>query len=343
MTFDVASPAPRREAQGVSASLWLLLVCAPLLVLLGVTLGVWLNMHLARRMDGRPEGGALDAYQERVFLPHTRNGPGGRAHGLAREGLWQTVAFTLQAWHRLRPFRFPPPTPAGGPPVLLVGGYVENGAVMLSLGRALLREGFQPVLIDLPSTLRSIVENVEAVREAVQAIRLASGYERIGYVGHSMGGVIGRAYAIAHADHGLGSIVTLASPHRGTHLARLGLGQSARDMRLDSEFMRAHPPNERGTDVPIHTLISAHDNIVSPPWSTVLGEGPGEDVLHPAALGHTGILYDKSVHEQVVAWLRAELPARSEPGSAPQAGLEPVEAGVEEPGGVEAAAEVPGR
>jgi len=337
VTFDVARSALLGEARQVSVPLWVLVVSAPLLLLLGVTLGVWLNMHLARRMDRRPEGRRLDPYQERVFLPHTRNGPGGRAHGLAREGWWQTVTFTLQAWHQLRPFRFPPPTPEGGPPVLLVGGYVENSAVMLALGRTLRREGFQPVLVDLPSTLRSIAQNVAHVREAVLAVRAASGYERIGYVGHSMGGVIGRAYAIAHPDHGLGSIVTLASPHRGTHLARLGLGQSARDMRLDSEFMRAHPPNERGTDVPIHTLISAHDNIVSPPWSAVLGDGPGEDVLHPAALGHTGILYDQDVHERVVAWLRAELP------SAPEAGLEPVEAGVEEPGAVEAAAEVPGR
>ena len=76
-------------------------------------------------------------------------------------------------------------------------------------------------------------------------------------------------------------------------------------MRLDSEFMRAHPPHERGADVPIHTLISAHDNIVSPPWSTVLGDGLGEDVLHPAALGHTGILSTLGAQ-----WVGASPPSR---------------------------------
>ncbi|MGE0709344.1 MAG: esterase/lipase family protein [Planctomycetota bacterium] len=301
---------------------WLVLLTTllllPLLYVVAVTLGVWLNMRFARLCDRLGPG--QDPYQERVFAPAEPARAPARLRGVLREGTWQSLAFALQARHFLRPFAFPAPVPGGGPVVVLVAGYVENGGTMWWLGRALLREGLQPVLVDLPSTLRSLDSNVAFVSDRVRSLGRELGGP-IAYVGHSMGGVIGRALVRSRPDHGLSVVVTLASPHRGTHLARLGLGLSARDMSHGSEFMARHTPEERGAPgVAVHTLITAHDNIVSPPWSTVLGPGEGEDVLYEEPLGHTGILYQERVVQQVAAWVRAAArvqAARAQPTQPP--------------------------
>jgi pimeloyl-ACP methyl ester carboxylesterase len=285
---------------------WVLLalvLLSPLIYLLGVTGGVWLNMRLARLLDRRsPE---RDAFQERVFNAGEHATLAERAVGVTREGVWQAYAFLAQARHFWRPYRFPDPDPEGGPVVVLVAGYLENGGTMWRLGRELQSQGLQPVLLDLPTTLRAVESNVAFVSDWIRQLKRSLGRERIGYVGHSMGGVIGRAYVLSHEDHGLGVVVTLASPHRGTHLAHLGIGASARDLRPQSDLCLRIPPHPRGRDVPVHTLISAHDNIVSPPWSAVLGEGQGEDLLWHEPLGHTGILYRPEIAAQVATWIRA--------------------------------------
>ena len=283
--------------------LWLALaaLALPLLALLwlwSVTCGVWLNMRLARHLE---RGELPDSVQETVFQTHPRAPALARARGVLREGYWQSVAWTGQALHTLRPFRFPPPRPGGGLPVVLVGGYVENASLMLSLARRLAREGFQPQLLDLPSTFASIESNAAWLAERLAELRASSGYARVGYVGHSMGGVVGRACSLRPDDPGLALVVCMASPQRGTHLARFGAGQSARDMCPGSEFSLRYPPEARG-HAPLKALIAREDNIVSPAWSAVLPET--ETLLLRAPLGHTGILFDAEAHEQVVVWLR---------------------------------------
>jgi pimeloyl-ACP methyl ester carboxylesterase len=274
-----------------------LLLLAPLLVVTGITLGVWLNMRAARFLERRDP---QDVWQERVFGAEARAGALARGHGVLREGYWQSVAWASQGLHHVRPFRFPAPVPGGGLPVVLVAGYVENSSQMVSLGRRLAREGYQPVLLDLPSTFRAIEENVSWLAERVAEIRAASGYARVGYVGHSMGGVVGRVCTLRQEDPGVAVVITLASPHRGTHLADMGLGQSARDMRRASAFAKRYPPGAIG-HAPIRSVIAREDNIVSPAWSAVLPHA--ETVLARAPLGHTGILFDAEVHELVLGWL----------------------------------------
>lgn len=284
----------------MTPALWLALaltlLALPLLALGGVTCAVWLNMRLARHLE-RAEG--FDSWQAEAFR-RERAPAWSRASGVLREGYWQSVAWTGQALHQVRPFRFPAPVQGGGLPVVLVGGYVENSSLMLALGRRLAREGFQPLLLDLPSTFASIESNATWLAARLAEVRASSGYDRVAYVGHSMGGVVGRVCSLREEDPGLALVISVASPHRGTHLARLGAGQSALDMRPGSPLSERYPPHARG-HAPIKALIAREDNIVSPAWSAVLPET--ETVLIAAPLGHTGILYDAEAHQRVVDWL----------------------------------------
>ena len=294
-----------------------LLVLAPFLVVGGITCAVWLNMRAARFLErAEPQ----DAWQERVFGGETRATALARGHGVLREGYWQSVAWASQGLHHVKPFRFPRPLRGGGLPVVLVAGYVENSSLMVSLGRRLQREGYQPVLLDLPSTFHAIEDNVAWLAERLAEIRAESGYERVGYVGHSMGGVVGRVCTLRSQDPGIALMISLASPHRGTHLANFGLGQSARDMRCASAFAKRYPADAVG-HAPICSVIAREDNIVSPAWSAVLPHA--ETVLTQAPLGHTGILFDAEVHELVLGWLGLITPELSPaPTHAPEATLE---------------------
>lgn len=279
----------------------LLVATLPLDVLAAVTLGVWASARLARRLE---RDAPMDPFQERVFLGLPRPSLAARAWGMTLEGFWQTVAFGLQAVHGVRRFRMPDVRPDGGPPVVLVAGYLENAGQMWLLARRLQAAGFQPVLVDLPSTLRSIEQNAAFLEGEIAAVCEASGRERVGFVGHSMAGVIARTLVRRQQRPRLASVVTIGSPHRGTRMARFGVGQSPRDMRPESPLLEQHPPAQAG-QAPVHTIISTQDNIVSPPWNTVLAEG--DDVVLDRAVGHVAPLYLAEVSERVLGWLRADL------------------------------------
>jgi pimeloyl-ACP methyl ester carboxylesterase len=276
----------------------LALLLLPLLVVAAVTFGVWATQRAARSLE---RGVGRDEAQARAFGAAPA-GALARAAGSAVEGVCQTAAFGLQGLHAVVRLRLAPPRAGGGPPVLLVAGYLENAGLMWPLARRLAARGFQPVLVDLPSTLRPIAENAAFVATRAREVAAATGYERVGYVAHSMGGVIGRAAALADPEVPLATVVSIASPHRGTRLARFGIGLSAVDMCVESPHCAAHAPG-RCARVPVHTVISPQDNIVSPAWSTVLGEG--EDVVLARQVGHVAPLFLPEVAAQVIAWLEA--------------------------------------
>lgn len=297
---------------------WLLLLAAiPLSTWLIVTLAVYASGLYAWSAGAKEP---MDGYQERAFLIARRHGVFSTSAGMAAEGFWQSAAFCLQGLRQVGLFGGAPIDPAGGPPVVLVAGYLENSGQMAPLAARLRRAGYQPVLVDLPSTLHSVRQNAAFVGTVVERVCAESGYTRVGYVGHSMGGVVARAYVHEAETPRLSVVITLGSPHRGTHLAKLGPGASARDMRPGSEHMRSMPATKMGP-VPIHSLIAPRDNIVSPAWSCVLAEG--ENLVIPQPVGHVSLLFLASVAVQVVEWLDAETYPRV-------AEAEPVHAGADE-------------
>jgi len=112
---------------------------------------------------------------------------------------------------------------AAGTPILLLHGMVDNRSIFTLLRRQLRRRGFGRVATmnykiwtsDVRSAARQLGATIEAICEQ-------TGYERIHVVGHSMGGLIARYYVQRlGGDARVHTIVTLGTPHRGTHAARL--------------------------------------------------------------------------------------------------------------------------
>lgn len=220
------------------------------------------------------------------------------------EGFWQSASFLLQGWHLVRRRRPPPlPREPAASPVLLVAGYLENSGQMYVLGARLRRAGFLVVHRDLPSTLHSVERNARWLGDEVRAVLAATGAEKAAIVAHSMGGVIGRTLVHLDPCAPVTAVVSIASPHRGTRMGRLGLGPSARDMCPGSAHCARYPsPRASACDVPVHSLVGFQEDIVSPYWSSLL-DGEGDNVVLDVPAGHVAPLFLPSVARQVVRWL----------------------------------------
>jgi len=128
---------------------------------------------------------------------------------------------------------------AAGTPILFVHGIVDNRTIFAPMRRGLRRRGFGrlrtfsygPASSDVRATAARLGGVIEALCEE-------TGYERIHVIGHSLGGLITRYYVQrmggdAHVD----TLITLGSPHSGTHAARLLPIPLIKQLRPGSDLM----------------------------------------------------------------------------------------------------------
>ena len=183
-------------------------------------------------------------------------------------------------------------------PVLLVHGYGCSRAAWWWLRRRLEAAGWAVVTINLEPLYTSIDNYVEPLARRIDEVLAQSGATQLILVGHSMGGLVARAYLCRHGAARVRLLVTLGTPHGGSELARFGLGESARQMRPGSAWLAAlgAPP------VDTLTVFSVHDNYVLPPDGLEL-PGAQRDTLE--RLGHLAMLFSPRVAEVLLKRLSA--------------------------------------
>lgn len=272
-----------------------LVVTYVVMVSFGVTSGVVMARFLARHDP-------MDEAQARIFAAY-RPSVLARAYGHTLEVSIVAFDLMLRLLWLLGVLRAPE-DPGSGTPIVLLPGYTENAGALYWLASKLRRRGFRPFLIDFPSTFSPIDNNVAFLRQRIGAIRRETGCDKVAIVAHSMGGVVARALLLSDPDHGVITLVALASPFRGTHMARLGvlmrLGESVIDMSPSSPFAHRFLPSARAS-VPIRVIIGEQENVVSPPWSCVL---PECDVhLLSVPVGHDAPLVLAESYERLESWL----------------------------------------
>ena len=154
------------------------------------------------------------------------------------------------------------------------------------------------VTINLEPLYTSIDHYVEPLARRIDEVLAQSGATQLILVGHSMGGLVARAYLRRHGAARVKLLVTLGAPHGGSELARFGIGESARQMRPGSAWLAAlgAPP------VDTLTVFSAHDNYVLPPVNLEL---PGAQRCTLAYLGHLAMLFSPRVAAALLERLSA--------------------------------------
>jgi len=194
------------------------------------------------------------------------------------------AAESLRQFYWLMPFRegfqVPAPTaPMRLPSIVLIHGYGCNRGLWLPAVRWFSRQGYRVSAISLHPQHCPIERYGQAIADEIARVDTDAGSPGVALVCHSMGGLAARAYLRQCADQGrdprLAALVTLGTPHRGTHLARVGLGENARQMRYGARWLdelgfyggaAATSPASEAGGFRITTITSLHDNIVSRPF-----------------------------------------------------------------------------
>jgi pimeloyl-ACP methyl ester carboxylesterase len=282
VTAALASAASLSAAQLVPTAL-VAMISAPCLLVAG--------SFIAGRVATRREGGE-------------RHAP---LRGLSTALLRETLAFCATTFASIaEPCRQAPREDAGraaaASPVLLIHGIVCNRAVWRPLLARLAARGFAPVrALNLEPLFADIDTHAASVVQALRELQRASDGRPVAIVAHSMGGLVARAALRVCAPGLVSRIVTIASPHHGTALARLFRSAPARQMRPGSAWLQALNASQEGHwPVPVTSIYSLHDNLVTPPHTAAL---TGARLHELTGLGHLSLLRADASLERTVAAL----------------------------------------
>lgn len=189
----------------------------------------------------------------------------------------------------------------GRRPIVLLHGFALTQTSWLVLGRRLASRGLGPVYGMTYFSLQSVSTSAEHLRSFVEQVVARTGAERVDIVAHSMGGVVARYYAerLGGAAR-LGRLITIGSPHRGTHMGRYALVTGARDLAVGSGLLdELVPPSTGG---PYLSIWSRSDSIIIPQDSSSIP--PPHDNRVFDDLGHLSLLASRRVVDIVVDHLR---------------------------------------
>jgi len=194
---------------------------------------------------------------------------------------------------------------ASGDAILLVHGFSCNAAYWRPMQKALDKAGIRNTWTISLEPLNGDIERLaDQLAARVEDVCAKCGAEKVTLVGHSMGGLVSRTYARRQEGaQRVTRIISLGSPHHGTIHSQLSKARNARQMRINNDWLNElnveeeHPPL-----VPIASVFSYHDNIVSPQDSPMLKHAEN---FAFAGVGHLEMSFSKAFQQKVIGILMA--------------------------------------
>lgn len=191
---------------------------------------------------------------------------------IALESWWMARLYYVdQAWLGVTTRRA---ADATRPPLVLVHGFACNAAVWRPLLRRADWSGRTLVAVSFEPTYRRFALQLEALDQVVLGLLAQTGATRVSLVGHSMGGLLIRAYAELHPQR-IAALVSVAAPHHGTWFGNLVFGAENGPPPAHSKWLLAF--NARTGEKllpPALNLWTAEDNIVIPARGSRLAHTP---------------------------------------------------------------------
>jgi pimeloyl-ACP methyl ester carboxylesterase len=224
-------------------------------------------------------------------------------------------------------------------PILLVHGFGANKSNWLYLRRYLEQAGFGRVhALNYNALGADIPTLAEQCAERAAELRDQCGAERVHLIGHSLGGLIARYAVQVTGLQRAGVCITIASPHGGVRIARLGAPLSV--LRPFASSIQLRPNSAVMTELrrsrrPLATRFVAYysnlDLLVPARRAMILDPGIEATNIFVKDQGHLSIMFSRRLAQSVVDQLAAAegLPGYGRPVSVlgkrdANAGTEPI-------------------
>jgi len=191
---------------------------------------------------------------------------------------------------------------AGRTGVVFVHGFMCNRGFWNPWLPEVRAQGRAYVAVNLEPVFASIDAYAPIVDQAVRRVEQLTGRPPL-VICHSMGGLAARAWWRAHGNgRAIAGLVTIASPHGGTWLARFSQRPNGRQMRLQSDWVRELAGHEARHPLPATTCwYSNCDNVVFPAATAALEHADNRFV---AGQPHVALAFDPEVIEGCMELLR---------------------------------------
>lgn len=185
-----------------------------------------------------------------------------------------------------------PAPPSATHAVAFVHGFLAAGPVFDPLRAQVAADGLATIDFTYASTGR-----FESIASALaETLQRAGQGRRLALVGHSLGGLLCRWVM---QEHGVPAeaLVTIATPHGGTEIARRWPLPLARALRPGSPILESLGP----PSVPHTTIVAGRDTMIRPIESAASVDG---EVHWLDGVGHNAVLFDADAHRLVRGALR---------------------------------------
>jgi triacylglycerol lipase len=225
--------------------------------------------------------------------------------------LWSTISdlLTLIILLILYPFRSSKlDLPKAGMDILCVHGYLHNGTGWGYFRRKLQASGFGPVnTVYYPTLTQDIPTNCLKIKARIEQIKRETGRDVRILIGHSQGGLESLEYALEYAPNDIPIyIITMGSPLHGTKAAHYAVGPSARQMKINSAYLKSlHERLAKASHIHLLALYSDADMIIQPTNSAAIPELPYAQSERIEALGHLAFLFSNRALNKTIAFLRS--------------------------------------
>ncbi|MEE4379084.1 MAG: alpha/beta fold hydrolase [Candidatus Competibacteraceae bacterium] len=188
-------------------------------------------------------------------------------------------------------------------PILLIHGYTCNAGFWWALERFLRKRGLNNLFtITLEPVFGDIDDYARQVAERVENLCKATGAEHIILVGHSMGGLVARAYLHRYGERNrVAGIISLGSPHHGSLHARFALVQARNVEQMSPNnawLAELNADEDRNAPVPMVSIYSDHDELVTPQTSARLRYTNSRNIS-VMGVGHLAMAFEPSLHTVV--------------------------------------------
>jgi triacylglycerol lipase len=207
------------------------------------------------------------------------------------------------------------PAAAAGDPVIIVAGTFSPAFANEPLAARMRAEGYQVWIFELPGLgTGDIRASARALNTFADGVRQQTGATRVDLVGHSQGGLVGRAYIkYEGGDSEVDSMISLGAPHYGTSLANIARFfspgtcagvTSCHQMATGSSFLNdLNAGDDTIGNVRYTNIYTALDEVVIPVENATMRDGATNVRVQShcwlRVVGHLGLIVDGTVYSGV--------------------------------------------